>query len=184
MRLMPSTTVKHLFLSACAAVALAACSPEHNWRDYSSQDAPFRAMFPDKPSVHTRTIDVGGLKVAMTMTAAQVKGVTYAVGSAQAPDAAQAQAALASMQTALVRNIGATVKSEKSSASATAAGAASSKSATRDVEASGTQKGVPMRLVGHFAARDKHFYQVIIMGPEKEISKENVEMFMSSFKLQ
>lgn len=141
-------------------------------------------MFPDKPSVHTRNIDVGGLKVDMTMTAAQVKGVTFAVGSAQAPDAAQAQAALAAMQTALMRNIGATVKSEKSSTAAAVAGAATSTMVTREVDASGVQKGVPIRLVGRFESRGKHFYQVIIMGPEKEISKENVEMFMSSFKLQ
>jgi len=141
-------------------------------------------MFPDKPATHTRMIDVGGMKVDMTMTAAQVDGITFAVGSAQAPDAAQAQAALGAMQTALIRNIGATVKSQKTSASAKAGAGASTASATIDVDALGTQKGIPMRLIAHFESRNKHFYQVIIMGPEKSISKENVEMFMSTFKLQ
>ncbi len=182
MALMRSTTFHSIVLSVCAAVSIAACSPKYNWRDYNSPDAPFRVMFPDKPATHTRNIDVGGLKVDMTMTAAEIDGVTFAVGSAQAPDAARAQAALAAMQSALVRNIGATIKSEK--ASAKAGGAPGSQSAAIDVDALGTQKGVPIRLVAHFESRDKQFYQVIIMGPEKNISKENIEMFMSTFKLQ
>ncbi len=180
---MHSITLK-TFLIAASAALLLACSPQYNWRDYSSTDAPFRALFPDKPATHTRNIDVNGLKVDMTMTAAQVDGVTFAVGSAVAPDPAKAEAALAAMKTALVRNIGATIKSEKTSAAATAADGKSHHSARIDVDASGVQKGVPVRLVGHFESRDKHFYQVIVIGPEKNISKENVEMFMSSFKLQ
>ncbi len=171
-------------MCALAGLALAACSPKYNWRDYSSEDAPFRAMFPDKPSSHTRSIDLDGMKVDMTMTAAQVDGSMFAVGTAEAPDAAQAEAALAAMKTALVNNIGATVKSEKSGKASAVSGSTSARSAAIDIDASGMQNGVPMRLVGHFESRDKRFYQVIVMGKEKELSKENVDMFMSSFKLQ
>lgn len=163
---------KRLLLCASATLVVAGCSPAYNWRNFSSSDAPFSVMFPDKPSVHTREIDIDGMKVSMTMTAAQVEGTTFAVGSAQAPDAAQARAALAGMKTALVKNIGATVRSEKTAGNGI------------DIDAVGMQKGTPMRLVARFEARDKRFYQVIIMGPEKTITKENVEMFMSSFKLQ
>ncbi|MES2318727.1 MAG: hypothetical protein V4631_14705 [Pseudomonadota bacterium] len=170
--------------SALACVALAACSPTYNWRDYSSELAPFRVMFPDKPSTHTRSIDLNGMKVDMTMTAAQVDGTTFAVGTAEAPDAEKAEAALVAMKIALIKNIGATIKSEKNSKASAVAGAASARSAALDVEASGTQNGVPMRLVGHFESRNKRFYQVIVMGKEKELTKENIEMFMSSFKLQ
>jgi len=163
---------------------LAACSPKHNWRDYSSQDAPFRVMFPDKPATHTRSIDLNGMTVNMTMTAAQIDGTMYAVGSAEAPDADKAEAALAAMKTALVRNIGATIKSEKAGKASAAAGSSAARSAAIDIEAAGVQNGVPMRLVGHFESRNKRFYQVIVMGKDKEISPEQVEMFMSSFKLQ
>jgi hypothetical protein len=45
----------------------------------------------------------------MTMTAAEIDGVVFAVGSAQLADAAQAPAAIEAMQTAMVNNIGATV---------------------------------------------------------------------------
>ena len=33
--------------TALLCLALAACSPTYNWRDYSSPDAPYRVMFPD-----------------------------------------------------------------------------------------------------------------------------------------
>jgi hypothetical protein len=173
-----------ILVPAFAALALAACSPQYNWRDYSSTDAPFRVMFPDKPAVHTRSVDLDGLKVDMTMTAVQIDGTTFAVGSAEAPDADKAEAALTAMKTALVRNIGATVTSEKVGKAASAAGNVKSRSAAIDIEAKGTQKGQPMRLVGHFESRNKRFYQVIVMGPAKSVPQDQVDMFMSTFKLQ
>lgn len=181
---MRTSLYKTITFIALASLSLVACSPKYNWRDYSSQDAPFRVMFPDKPSSHTRSIDLNGLKVAMTMTAAQVDGSTFAVGTAEAPDADQAEAALAAMKTALVNNIGATVHSEKKGASSAVSGSASSRSAAIDIRASGKQNGVPMTLVGHFESRNRRFYQVIVIGKEKDLSKENIDMFMSSFKLQ
>jgi hypothetical protein len=175
---------KSITMSTLACLALAACSPQYNWRDYSSPDAPFRVMFPDKPSTHTRSIDLDGMKVDMTMTAAQVDGSMFAVGTAEAPDAARAEAALVAMKTALVNNIGATIKSEKAGAASALSGSSVARSAAIDIDASGTQNGKPMRLVGHFESRNKRFYQVIVMGREDKLSKENIEMFMSSFKLQ
>ena len=162
-------------LVAALGLLLAACSPKYNWRDYASPDAPYRVMFPAKPATFTRTIDLDGMQVAMTMTAAEVDGATFAVGAAEAPDAARAQAALEAMQVALVRNIGATVNSQKATTD--------TDHATRDVDASGTVQGVPMRLVGHFEARGKRFYQVIALGKKDALPPEQVEQFLTSFKL-
>jgi hypothetical protein len=168
---------RRLFAASAAALCLvlAGCSPKYNWRDYASPDAPYRVMFPAKPSTFTRTIDLDGMQVAMTMTAAEVDGATFAVGAAEAPDAARAQAALEAMQVALVRNIGATVTTQKATADA--------EHATRDVDAGGAGNGVPMRLVGHFEARGKRFYQVIAMGRADALPAEQVEQFLTSFKL-
>jgi hypothetical protein len=170
-------------LPLLAAATLTACSPTYNWRDYSSQDAPFRVMFPDKPSVHKRRIDIGGMPVEMTMTAADINGTTFAVGSAEAPDAEKAQAALEAMKTALVRNIGATITKEKTTAAASASAAGSDQSAAIDIEATGVQNGTPMKLVGHFESRNKRFYQVIVMGKAKDLSPEQTDQFIASFKL-
>ena len=180
---MRKSLIKSIIFPLLAAGLMAACSPAYNWRDYSSQDAPFRVMFPDKPSVHKRSIDVGGMTVEMTMTAVDIDGVTFAVGSAEAPDAAKATAALGAMKTALVRNIGATITKEKSSAAASAANGNSAQGASIDIEATGVQNGTPMKLVGHFESRNKRFYQVIVMGKQKALSPEQTDQFMSSFKL-
>jgi len=169
---------RRLFAASAAALCLllSGCSPKYNWRDYASPDAPYRVMFPAKPATFTRTIDLDGMQVAMTMTAAEVDGATFAVGAAEAPDAARAQAALEAMQVALVRNIGATVTRQDTTVD-------NNGRATRDVEASGTHNGAPMHLAGHFESRGKRFYQVIAIGRADALPAEQVEQFLTSFKL-
>jgi hypothetical protein len=170
--------------TAVAVMALAACSPKYNWRDYVSPDAPYRVMFPGKPASYTRSVDLDGTRVDMTMTATEVEGAMYAVGTAQTPDPARAQAALAAIKTALLRNIGATSSSEKAAASAVVANGAASDASSSDVTAEGLLNGVKMRLVGHFEARGKRIYQVVVMGPAKSIEAEPTDQFISSFKPQ
>jgi hypothetical protein len=53
-------------LPVLAALALAACSPTYNWRDYSSPDAPFRAMFPDKHGKNIRALGECRQKLAIS----------------------------------------------------------------------------------------------------------------------
>jgi hypothetical protein len=158
---------------------LAACSPKYNWRDYASPDAPYRVMFPSKPSTFTREIDLDGMKVPMTMTAAEVDGATFAVGTAQAPDAARAQAAVEAMQLALVRNIdGHVTKQSRSSA------AGPGERTAGEVEADGAAHGEALHLAGHFEARGKRFYQVIVIGKKSDMPAEQVDQFLTSFQPQ
>ena len=161
-------------LALAASLLLAACNPTYNWRDYSSPDAPWRIMFPAKPATHTRSVDLNGMRVDMTMTAAEVEGVTFAVGTGVAPDAAQAQAAVAAMKAALVRNIGAKVEHEST--------ATAGLDSAVDIDAVGTAQGQPMKLRGHFAAHGKRFYQVVVMGRADAVAPEHSDQFLSSFK--
>ena len=177
-----TTRLLSLLLAAC----LAACSPKYNWRDHASPDARYRVTFPAKPASTTRTIDLDGMRVDMTMTAAEVDGATFAVGAAEAPDAARAQAALEAMKLALLRNIGADpARISTASASASASNDGGSRSAI-DVDATGPGPGggQPMRLVGHFEARGKRFYQVIVVGRDQAVPPEQIEQFFTSFTLQ
>jgi hypothetical protein len=169
-RLLPPRAA-HALAFVCA---LAACSPTYNWRDYTSPDARYRVTFPAKPSSATRTIDLDGLQVSMTMTAAEVEGATFAVGAAEAPDAGRAQAALAAMKLALLRNIGAPLPGAQPAPAAPGAS---------QVDATGTGKGRPMRLVGRFEARGTRFYQVIVIGRDKTVPPEQIEQFLTSFTL-
>jgi hypothetical protein len=165
-------------------MALAACSPKYNWRDYVSPDAPYRVMFPGKPASYTRNVDLDGMRVDMTMTATEVEGAMYAVGTAQAPDAARAQAALEAVQTALLRNIGATNTHDASASAAAVANGKAGDASSSDISADGILNGVKMRLVGHFEAHGKRIYQVVVMGPAKSVEADPAEQFISSFKVQ
>lgn len=166
----------HRLAIALLALLLSACDPHYNWRDYRSKDAPYSVLLPGKPATHTRDVRLGELPVRMTMTAAEVDDVVFAVGSAELTDAAQAQPALLAMQTALARNIGATITSQ-----ATVADGAQT---TVSIEAKGMRNGEPTLLIGRFMARERRVYQVVVMGAERDIAREQVATFLDSFKLQ
>lgn len=152
--------------------ALSGCNPTYNWRDYASPDAPYRVMFPDKPAKHTRTVDLDGTPVRMTMTAAEVEGTMFAVGSAEMADAARAGAAVAAMRTAMVRNIDAQVTHEQQLPGP-----------RLDVVADGAGAR-PLHMVARFEAHGKRVYQVVAIGPAGHMAPEQVDQFMSSFALQ
>ena len=173
-----------LFLATLvAASVLSACSPKFDWRDYRSPDAQFTALFPGKPAVLTREIDLDGKKVSLTMTASEIDGATFAIGSAVLDTTEQAQAALPAMKTALLKNINGTVRSEKSASAASSTAAGSHQRSSLSVEATGTQQGKPVLLVGRFVAQDKRIFQVIILGEESRLSRDTIDTFMDSVKL-
>ncbi|OEZ67934.1 hypothetical protein JAB5_51850 [Janthinobacterium sp. HH103] len=173
-----------LFLATLAAAGiLSACSPKFDWRDYRSPDAQFTALFPGKPAVLTREIDLDGRKISLTMTASEVDGNTFAIGSALLDSAEQAQAALPAMQTALLKNINGTVRSEKSASTASSTAAGTHQRSSLSIEAKGTQQGKPVLLVGRFVAQDKRIFQIIILGEESKLSRDTIDTFMDSVKL-
>jgi hypothetical protein len=160
-----------ILVTLSAALALGACSPKFDWRDYRSNVAPYAVLFPSKPASHTRSIDLDGQQASMTMAATDIDGTLFAVGSAELADADKAQKAVQAMKTAMVRNIGAPAAKE------------SIRDGGFEVEARGARAGAPVTLHGRFLARGKRVYQVVVIGPENAVSKENVDTFLSSFKV-
>lgn len=169
--------------AALTAAVLSACSPKFDWRDFRSTEAPYAVLFPSKPATHTRSISLGGEKVNMQMAAAEVDGVTFAVGAAELADAARAQAAITAMKTTMVANIGGTITSEKQASAASSAGGASHQQQSIDVDARGSRNGEPLRMVGRFIARDNRVYQLVVIGREKHMLDDEIDTFMRSFKL-
>lgn len=165
---------KLLLVLPVTAVLLSGCSPHFNWREFTSKDASWQALFPDKPATVSRAIDLDGLKTTMTMTAAEVDDILFAVGQAQAGDAASAGVALGAMQTALVRNIGGTVTSSKSGATPGRI--------THDIDARGIRNGKATRMVAHFETAGRSLYQVVVVGPAGAVKPEHTEQFLTSFK--
>jgi hypothetical protein len=157
-----------LVLLVPLAATLSACSPKYDWRDYRSPDAPYAVLFPGKPATQTRVVKLGQQDVSMSMSAADIDGVVFAIGSAQLADAAQVPAALEAMQTAMVKNIEGAVTSSKILPNGALA-----------VEASGKT----LRLMGRFLSKERRIYQVVVIGPAQKIDAETVETYFSSFKL-
>ena len=171
-------------------VALSACTPRFDWRSVRGTDAPYTILLPAKPSTHTRSVNLGGIQASMTMTAAEVDDVTFAVGSAELPDAAQAQAALLVMKDTLVQNIGGVIRREKSMLG--------SQASTIELEAGPAAPGLPVgasdvqavrnarmtALHARLLARGRRVYQVIVIGADKSIPQDAVDMFLTSFKLE
>ncbi|KAF4000028.1 hypothetical protein HAV38_00860 [Glaciimonas immobilis] len=168
-------------LSGATLVFLfSACSPRFNWRQVQGNDAPFSVLMPAKPSTFSRPIDLNGIKVSMTMTATEIDGVVFAVGSARLTDPAQASTALQAMKTALVNNINGSIKSE--SAHVVAGNAQATSAITLEAVGPPENGSQPKALFAHLEARGQYIYQAIVIGPQKNITSENVEMFLQSFK--
>lgn len=162
---------------------LSACSPKYDWREVRSETAPYMVALPTKPTTHTREIDLKGIPVSMTMVASEVDDITFAVGSAELPDAVQAQVSLAAMKTAMVNNIGGTIRQEKVLTMLQSMNAPGTVALT-EIEASGpTSNGQKRVLFARFLAKEKHVYQLVVIGPEKSVSRDVVTIFFSSFKL-
>jgi hypothetical protein len=175
MTALPLPLLRLLLLTALSI--LAGCSPSLNWRQVQGVDAPFVVLLPAKPDTLSRPIDLDGMAVTMSMTAAEVEGVTFAVGSIVLPDAALAPKALQAMKIALVRNINGSIQSER-------AGAAGSV----DIAATGTlgRSNQPARLLARFAARERRVYQAVVVGSASAVDALGVDAadtFFTSLKL-
>lgn len=167
-------------LAAICSLALLACSPKYDWREvHGSKTAniPFEVTMPGKPAEYTRPVQLGAVQVQMTMVATQAGGATFAVGSARLADAKQAQEALALMKTALVKNIDGKVVQEKN---------VSQPHPRLQVEAKGFQQiygqSKDVLLLGHFIAKDKQIFQVIVAGEDSKAMRDAADTFLTSFK--
>jgi hypothetical protein len=170
-------------LMACCLMAalLAACSPDFDWREVRGQDAPYVALFPAKPASNARAVSLNGAQVSMTLTAARAKGYSFAVSSAVLPDAAAAQTALIAMKAALVSNLGGSLRHERWLA------AAPGKAPILELEAvaaPATAREPGRLLVARFIARGNFVYQAVVLGPDQDVPREEIEMFFASFKVE
>ena len=153
---------------------LTACSPKFDWREVRGTEAPFVILLPAKPVTVSRDMVLAGVEIKMQMTAADVDGVSFAVGSAQVDDASKIAGVLDAMQQGMLNNIHAVAEKENSAASTLSA---------KDVVAYGKlANGQSVKFVGRFMARGAWVYQIVIIGKEKMLTPEVVDTFMTSFK--
>lgn len=165
--------------AALVCATLAACAPELNWREVHGNDARYTVLLPSKPATHARKVDLGGLKVEMSMTGAAVDELSFVVASARIPDAAQRAAALSAMQQAMLQNIRATRHTEKT---VMLKGGVAAMEIVADGQAA--RDGRPLVMHARFAAHEDRVFQAVALGPRDKLSAEAVETFLGSLLLQ
>ncbi len=171
---------RRLATAAIAGLLFAACTPHYDWREVRGSNAPFSVLLPAKPATLSRPVNLNGIQATMTMTAAEIDGVAFAVGSAELADAASASRALAAMREAMLNNIAGSVRHEDSSSAGSGR--------QIDLEAGGAlpahaPAGSAPLLVARFVTRDRRVYQAVVLGPENAVAREAVDTFLSSFKV-
>jgi hypothetical protein len=170
-----------------ASLMLGACSPKFDWRIVRNDLQRYAIALPGKPATHTRPIDLDGQKVSMTMIATEIGNTTFAVGSADMPDATQAQVSLNAMKLAMVRNIGGEIRQERVLTMPRSTQAGGGMLAVMEIEAIGapmqTSGGEPRVLHARFVAKDNRVYQLVATGPAKSLNHDAVNTFFSSFAI-
>jgi len=165
------------FFALCVLTSLlVGCDPALNWREVRSNDAGYTVLLPAKPSSFDRTVNLDGLQVPMTMTAAEADGVNFAVATAVIEDETQRAKALIAMQTAMIRNIEGEIVEQKTVAVKGGATAI-------ELHATGKagQARVPLALFARFVTHETRVFQVIALGPKEKLGAEIADIFLSSF---
>lgn len=156
------------------ALSLAACSPKFDWREVRGTESAFTVWLPAKPASISRDMTLNGIAVKMQMTAADVDGVSFAVGSAKVNDTSKIPGVLDAMRQGMLNNIHGVAEKTSSQANDPSA---------KDLVAYGKlANGQPVKLVGRFLARGAWVYQLVIIGKDKALTPEVVDTFMTSFK--
>jgi hypothetical protein len=169
--------ISSMLAAALAGVLLLGCSPTYDWREIRGDGAAYLVMLPAKPSSHTRAVTLDGMQVQMTMTGAETDGVSFTVATAQLADAGQAHKALQAMKTAMVRNIGGSVKQEKPVQIAGTI-AATEVTAVGKPGADGTAR----LLVARFFVQNNRVFQLVVLGRENQVPQDALDTFLTSFK--
>lgn len=126
---------------------------------------------PAKPASLAQTIKLNDVDVTMQMSAADVDGISFAVGYVKIPGTSQAETILAAMKQGMLKNIHANITKE-------------TQQNGDEIEAIGQlPNGDSVKLVARFVARNGWAYQAVIIGKSKAIKPEVIDTFMTSFKL-
>ena len=171
-----------LILVILATIFITACSPKFDWRSVQDSTSPYTVLMPGKPSEMSREIQLGSQTVTMHMTATQIDGVNFAVGAAKMSDATQAQMTISIIKNNLVQKMAGHITHEKTTVANTD-GKITFNDEFGALSSPNNMAASPTRMLGRVVAHDAWVFQVLVVGPEKDINKEAVETFLTSFKL-
>jgi hypothetical protein len=183
----------HLGMAAAgmlAALVLAGCAPDYDWREVRAPGGEYWVQVPSKPAVMTRRIHLQGVEVDMTMQGARVKENAFTVGLVPMPSQpAEAaglspEAMLAAMREQMLRNIGAAPSTPVQAAAANIVdldGRRIGKVPLQSVSASGTGRHAGIQMRARFGHWRGYALQIVAVGPQ--LDAEQTDLFLDSLRL-
>jgi hypothetical protein len=180
-----------------------ACSPALDWRESRHGELGFVVSLPGKPLVAARDIAFDGATLPMTMVSVGREGTLFAVGVAQLPAAAVADAAAVQQTTgrfaeSLRRNVHATVPPAdgavavpsltRSFAAGRLLRADTAFSARGDMGSTGSPGAVggkarAVHLYARLVVADDRLYQLVALGSAEQLTAQALDTFFQSFRL-
>jgi hypothetical protein len=91
-----------------AVAVLAGCAPALDWREVRPQGSGLVLLFPCKPASHARQVALAAGQSTLQLSACKAGGSTWALAVADVADPARVGPALAELDAAAARNLGAT----------------------------------------------------------------------------
>jgi hypothetical protein len=173
-----------------AALLLAGCAPEYDWRDIRAPGGEYWVRLPAKPAIMTRRIHLEALEVDMTMQGAKVKDNAFTVALVPLPSQPAETAgmsperALAAMREQMLRNIGAPPSTPSQSVGVDLVdidGRPIGKLQVQEVAARGTGRHADMALRGRFGVWQGQALQIVAIGPDMD--PEQTGHFLDSLRL-
>jgi hypothetical protein len=157
--------------------ALTACSPTLNWRELRPDGGGLVVLFPCRPTTESRTIDLEGQGLAMTVWVCEVAGSHYALSRLDAGDPDRARRAEAMLHQAAARTLGASAPAVSIETPDGLKGA----TAQRLGLAGQTSGGVSVRQQLLTFRAEGTVYQATVFGTQ--LSEQGVDGFFSGIRL-
>jgi hypothetical protein len=157
-----------------AAVAVAACSPALDWREFVPEGTDLHVTFPCRADRHARMVVLAGAKVRMEMLVCTAGDSTYAVSFSDVADPARVGAMLAEWRGAVTANVQGVAPDP---APIQVKGMTPNEQAVRVVIAGRLPDGAPVQEHAAFFARGLKVYSATVIGARP--AAQSVETFFS-----
>lgn len=162
-------------------LALAACTPKMDWRELHADDGGFTVLFPKKPGQAAHELPTPMGTVTMKLYSTRVDETALGAGYADFAQPVDAHT-LEVMRDALVKSMGGKLAGDKPITSA-----GPNAIAGREVLITGTlgqgDKSAPGEMRARLFAKDKRYYQILLVGHTGAFDANDADMFLTSFKL-
>jgi hypothetical protein len=164
-------------LPAVLALLLAACSPTLDWRDARPEGSGASLLLPCRPNAQTRSVQLAGRAVRLTLHACSAGDVTWALAFADVADPAVVSAALDELRQSAAANLGAATAQTLALA---VPGATPNAASTRVLVSGRLPDGTAVQEQVAVFTRGTVVFQATVIGPQ--LPGDGVETFFGALR--